>query len=72
MNVDKNTQICKSKKHKRTIPAEPASELSDSLHEMQASSSQFVTPGKKPIVFHVITSTAQLTLFLLLNQIRIM
>ena len=57
MNVDKKTQITKSKKNKRTIPAEPDSELSDNLHETQTSSSQFVTPGKKPILLYVITST---------------
>ena len=73
MNVNKKTQIgkTKKKKKKRNIPAEPVSELSDSLHEIQTSSSQFVTPGKKPILFHVRTSTAQLSLFQLLNQIRI-
>ena len=38
MNVDKKTQ---------TIPVEPVSELSDSSHEIQTSSSQFVTSGKK-------------------------
>ena len=37
MNVDKKTQIAKSKKNKRTIPAEPDSKLSDSLHEIQTS-----------------------------------
>ena len=47
MNVDKKTQIGKTKKNKRTIPLEPVSELSDSLHEIQISSQQFVTPGKK-------------------------
>ena len=46
MNVDKKTQIGETKKNKRTIPSEPVSELSDSLHEIQTSSSEFVTPGK--------------------------
>ena len=58
MNIEKKTQIGKTKKNKWTIPAEPVSELSDSLHEMQTSSSQTVTPGKKPTLFYVITSTA--------------
>ena len=60
MNVDKKTQITKTKKSKRTISAEPVSELSDSLHEMQTLSSQFVTQGKKPILLDVITSTTHL------------
>ena len=47
MNVDKKTQIGETKKNKWTIPSEPVSELSDSLHEIQTSSSEFVTPGKK-------------------------
>ena len=47
MNVDKKTQIGKTKKNKRTIPLEPVSELSDSLHEIQISSQQLVAPGKK-------------------------
>ena len=58
MNVDKKTQIGETKKNKWTIPSEPVSELSDSLHEIQTSSSEFVTPGKKEILFYVITSTA--------------
>ena len=60
MNVDKKTQIGKTKKNKRTIPLEPVSELSDSLHEIQTLSSQFVTQGKKPILLDVITSTTHL------------
>ena len=47
MNVDKKTQIGETKKNKRTIPLEPVSELRDSLHEIQTSSSEFVTPCKK-------------------------
>ena len=66
MNVRKKRQIGKTKKTKRTILAEPVSELNDSLHEIQTWGSQFVAPGKKSIPFHVITSTTQL------NQIRIM
>ena len=61
MNVDKKTQIGKTKKNKRTIPSEPVSELSNSLHEIQTSSSQFVTPGKKQILLYVITSTPHFT-----------
>lgn len=60
MNVDQKTQISKIKKNKRTISAEPVSELSDSLHEIQTLSSQFVTQGKKPILLDVITSTTHL------------
>ena len=60
MNVDKKTQITKTKKSKRTISAEPVSELSDSLHEMQTLPSQFVTQGKEPILLDVITSTTHL------------
>ena len=55
MSVDKKIQIDKTKKNKRTISAETDSELSDSLNEIQISSSQFVIPGKKPILFYVIT-----------------
>ena len=58
MSVDKKTQIDKTKKNKRTISAEPDSELSDSLHEIQTSTSQFVIPGKKSVLFYVVTSTA--------------
>ena len=60
MNVDQKTQISKIKKNKRTISAEPVSELSDSLHEIQTLSSQFVTQCKKPILLDVITSTSHL------------
>ena len=60
MNVDQKTQISKIKKNKRTISAEPVSELSDSLHEIQTLSSQFVKQGKKPILLDVITSTTHL------------
>ena len=60
MNVDKKTKIGKTKKNKRTIPTEPVSAVSHSLHEIQTSSSQFVTPGKKQILFYVITSTPHL------------
>ena len=60
MNVDQKPQISKIKKNKRTISAEPVSELSDSLHEIQTLSSQFVTQGKKPILLDVITSTTHL------------
>ena len=60
MNVDQKTQISKIKKNKRTISAEPVSELSDSLHEIQTLSSQFVAQGKKPILLDVITSTTHL------------
>ena len=60
MNVDQKTQISKIKKNKRTISAEPVSELSDSLHEIQTLSSQFMTQGKKPILLDVITSTTHL------------
>ena len=58
MSVDKKTQIDKTKKNKRTISAEPDSELSDSLHEIQTSTSQFAIPGKKSVLFYVVTSTA--------------
>ena len=60
MNVDQKTQISKIKKNKRTASAEPVSELSDSLHEIQTLSSQFVTQSKKPILLDVITSTTHL------------
>ena len=72
MNVAKKTQLGKTKKNKRNIRAEPVSELYNRLHEIQTStSSQFMTPGKKPLLFHVVTSNTQLPLFLVLNQIRI-
>ena len=58
MNVDKKTQIGKTKKNKRTLPSEPVSELSD---EMQISSPQFVTTGKKQIIFYVINSISYFT-----------
>ena len=35
MNVDKKTQIEKTKKNKRTKPSEPVSEFIDSFHEIQ-------------------------------------
>ena len=60
MNVDKKTQISKTKRNKRTISAELVIDLSDNLREIQTSSSQFLTPGNKPILFYVITSTAHL------------
>lgn len=58
MNGDKKPKIRKTKIKKRTISAEPVIDLSDNLHEIQTSSSQFLTPGKKTILFYVITSTA--------------
>ena len=60
MNVDKKTKISKTKIKKRTILAEPVIDLKGNLHEIQTSSSQFLTPGKKPILFYVITSTTHL------------
>ena len=60
MNVDKKTKISKSKIKKRTISAEPVIDPSDNFHEIQTSSSQFLTPGKEPILFYVITSTTHL------------
>ena len=60
MNGDKKPKIRKTKIKKRTISAEPVIDLSDNLHEIQTSSSQFLTPGKKTILFYVITSTTHL------------
>ena len=63
MNLDQKTQIGKAKKNKRAISSEPVSKLSDSLYARRTSSSQLMTPGKKPILLHFITSTAQLKNF---------
>ena len=49
MNLDKKTQIGQTKKNKQTIPSES---VSDSLHEIQTSSPQYLAPGKKQILFY--------------------
>ena len=57
MNVDKKTKISKTMIRKRTISAEPVIDVSENLHEIQTSPSQFLTPGRKTILFYVVTST---------------